>query len=98
MGQPNPWTTLLYVEYFASHHVCVQLPTSVVNVTLPAFAGERRAAVLCPAPTLSIDMSRPHGAQQQTRGTPRQKGGRTLDRYIDPARNFALSKIIVRLS
>jgi len=38
-----------------------------VNVTLHAFAAERRAAV----PTLSIDILRPHGAQQQTRRTPR---------------------------
>jgi len=38
-------------------------------------------------PPLSIDVSRPHVAQQQTRrthGTDRQTDGRTLDRFIDP--------------
>jgi len=64
---------------------------SSVNVTLPAFAAERRAA----APLLSIDISRPHGAQQQTRRTPPLRSndrtyigrtdGRTPDRCIDPA-------------
>jgi len=67
-------------------------------VTLPAFAAERRAAApLLPRarrPPLSIDISCPRGAQQQTRRTPLllsidgtdgQTDGRTLDRYIDPA-------------
>jgi len=45
-------------------------------------------------PPLSIDISCPHGAQQQTRRTPRLRSndetdgrtdGRTLDRFIDPA-------------
>jgi len=57
---------------------------SAVNVTLLAFAAERRAAARAavplllgarrlprPAPPLSIDISRRHGAQQQTRRTPR---------------------------
>jgi len=43
-------------------------------VTLPAFAAERRAAApLLPSarrPPLSIDISCPRGAQQQTRRTP----------------------------
>jgi len=49
--------------------VCVRLPTSAVNATLPAFAAERRAAapLLLGAgrPPLSIDKSCPYGAQQQ---------------------------------
>jgi len=39
-------------------------------MALPAFAAERRAAALLPlgarCPPLSIDISCPHGAQQQT--------------------------------
>ena len=71
-------------------------------MTLLAFAAERRGAALLPVgawrlprstPLLSIDMSRLHGAQQQTRRTPRlrpldgtdrQTDGRTHDRFIDP--------------
>jgi len=66
--------------------VCVQRLASnygtSVNVTLLAFAAERRAAA--PLLPLSIDISRPRGAQRQTR---RMDGtdGRTLDRLIDPA-------------
>jgi len=50
----------------------------------PLLLGARR-------PPLSFDISCPHGAQQQTRRTPRlrsndgKKDGRTLDRFIDPA-------------
>jgi len=47
--------------------VRVQLPTSAVNATLLAFAGERRAAARAAAPLLSIDVSCPPGPQQQTR-------------------------------
>jgi len=55
----------------------VQPPTSSVNVTLLAFAAKRRAAARVAAPLLmgvrrlplSIDISCPHGAQQQTRRT-----------------------------
>jgi len=49
------------------------LANSAVNVTLPAFAAERRAAAPCCGarrPPLSIDISCPHGAQQQTCRTP----------------------------
>jgi len=78
----------------------VQPRSSAVNMTLPAFAAKRRAAapLLLGArrPPLSIDISCPHGAQQQTRRTPRlmssdgrrtdgQTDGRTIDRSIDPA-------------
>jgi len=64
-----------------------------VNVTLLAFAAERRAAapplLSTWRPPLSIDISSPRGAQQQTRRTSRgmmgQTDGRTLDRFIDPA-------------
>jgi len=78
-------------------------------VTLPAFTAERRAAAplllnlaaagtRCQRSQLSIDISCPLGAQQQTRrpplllsidGTDRRMDGRTdrrtLDRFIDPA-------------
>jgi len=50
--------------------VCVQLHTSAVNVTLLAFAAERRAAARAAAPLLlgarrlplSLNISHPHGA------------------------------------
>ena len=74
--------------------VCLQLPTSADNVTLVAFAAERRAAaqllLLLDArrPPLSIDISCQHGAQQQTRRTSRLRANgtdrRTPYRYIDP--------------
>ena len=63
-----------------------------MNVALLAFAAERRAAapLLLGARSLplSIDISRPHGAQQQTRRTPQRLSndgtdGRTDDRYVD---------------
>jgi len=69
----------------------VQTPTSAVDVTLLAFAAERRAAARAAAPLLvgarllplSIDIPRPHGAQQQTRRSRMigQTDGRTLDRF-----------------
>jgi len=43
--------------------VCVQPPPSTVNMTLPAFAVERRRLP-------SVDISCPRGAQQQTCRTP----------------------------
>jgi len=54
------------------------LVNSAANMALPAFAAERRAAARSAAslllgagaPLLSIDISFPHGAQQQTRRTP----------------------------
>jgi len=71
--------------------VGVQTPTSAVDVTLLAFAAERRAAARAAAPLLvgarllplSIDIPRPHGAQQQTRRSRMigQTDGRTLDRF-----------------
>jgi len=73
----------------------IQLLASAVNATLLVFAAERRAA----APLLlgaRRPPSYPHGAQQQTRRTPRlwsnggcdrQTGGRTFDRFVDPARH-----------
>ena len=79
--------------HFSTHSkpVCVQLPTSAVNVALPVFV----AAV--PAVQQSIDISYQSGLQQQTRctllqrangtdeRTDRQTDGRTPYRYIDPA-------------
>ena len=53
-----------------------RLVNSVVSMTLPAFAAERRAAAPgCGAaaagrPALSIDIFCAYGAQQQTRRTP----------------------------
>jgi len=53
--------------------LCVQLPASAVNVTLPAFAAERRVAapLLLSTGQQSIDISCPPGAQQQTRNSAR---------------------------
>jgi len=60
---------------------------SAVNVTLLAFAAERRAAapLLLGARRLplSIDVSRPHGVQQQTRCTPRLRSIDGTDRQTD---------------
>jgi len=52
--------------------VCVQPSAAAVNVTLLAFAADRRAAVRRAAVALlplSIDISCPRRAQQQTRRT-----------------------------
>ena len=79
----------------AIYQVSVQHPTSAVNVTLLAFAAERRAAAAerC-GRAASIDISCPPGAQQQTHssavqqandGTEAQTDRRTPDRYIEPA-------------
>ena len=52
------------------------LVNSAVNMTLPAFAAERRAAdpgcgaTAAGRPALSIDIFCAYGAQQQTRRTP----------------------------
>jgi len=70
----------------------VQPPTSAVDVTLLAFAAERRAAAPLllgtRRPPLSINISRPHGAQQQTRRTPQRLRsndgtGKQTDRQTD---------------
>ena len=66
-----------YTAYF--HQVCVQLPTSAVNVTLLAFAAERHAAARsCGAvaagclaaatdlPTQSSAANPPHAADRRT--------------------------------
>jgi len=56
-------------------------------------------------PPLSIDISRLHGAQQQTRrsgvqrasdGTDRRTDGRTLDRFIHPAPHAMRGLAIIR--
>jgi len=52
------------------------LVNSVVNMTLPAFAAERRRL-------LSIDISCPRGAQQQTRRTPLLLSNDGTDRRMD---------------
>jgi len=77
-------------------HVRVQPRPSAVNVTLPAFANERRAAALLllsasAAGTrrrqLSIDISCPRGAQQQTCRPPLLLSTDVTDRRTD-ARPF----------
>ena len=60
-----------------TEHDCVQLPTSADNVTLLAFAAERRPCV-----QQSIDITSPPGPQQQTRGGGVRWDGRT-DRHTD---------------
>jgi len=54
--------------YLFRKQVCIQLPTSAVNVALPTFAAVRRAAA-APAVQQSIDISYPPDLQQQTRHT-----------------------------
>jgi len=63
----------------------LQLPTSAVNVTLPAFAAERRAAGCSAAAAgrAATDISCPQGAQQQTRRT--LLSIEETDSSIDPA-------------
>jgi len=71
--------------------VCVQLPSSAENETPPAFAAERRAAAPLLLGTrrlpLSINISRPHGAQQQTRRTLRLLSSDGTDRQADRQTN-----------
>jgi len=80
----------------------VQLPTSVVNVALLAFAAECRAV----AP-LSIDISCPSGPQQQTRrsdvrrpndGTDRLTHGQTLDISQTMLRSWWRGTVVERRS
>jgi len=62
-----------------------------VSMAMPAFAAERRAAALlllgARQQPLSIDISSPHGAQQQTRRTPllwsNDGAGERADRWTD---------------
>ena len=75
MGRINPFLLLsLRVQVLESVNKSVfGLVSSGVNMTLPAFAAERRAAaplLLGARRTLSIDISCPRGTQQQTRRTP----------------------------
>ena len=76
--------------HFIFEQVCIQLPTSALNVTLLAFAAERRAA----APLLVGARRRrrcrsistfysPHGAQQQAHRTPRLRSNDGTDRQKD---------------
>jgi len=74
---------------FFTQRVCVQPSIAATNVSLPAFAAERRRL-------LSIDISCPPGAQQQTRRTG-QTDGRTPDRYIDAARDSVNSCLYVAI-
>ena len=54
--------------------VCIQLPTSSVNVALPAFAAAASAV------QQSIDISCPSGPQQQPRSTLLQRSNKTYKR------------------
>jgi len=89
-----------YIHEIKANKSVFSLVNTAVNMTLPAFAEERRAAAPCCGAVaavpyaLSIDISCPHGAQQQTRRTPlllsidgtdRRTDGRTLDCFINPA-------------
>ena len=75
--------------------VCVQPPTSAKNVTLLAFAAERRAAerraAACAAvhryipPVGPAAANPPHAATVEQDGTDRRTNGRTQYRYIYPA-------------
>ena len=81
----------------ANKSVCVQLPTSTVNVTLLAFAAERRAAVPCcgaaaagrPATAAVVRyllaLSSKPAARRACGRMLGQTSGRTPYRFIDPA-------------
>ena len=86
-----PYHTIPYHE-----QVCVQLPTSAVNVALPASAAVRRRAAAprcCGTGRAAIDRyllaagptaaNPPHAAAAGERD--RQTDGRTPCRYVDPA-------------
>jgi len=68
--------------------VCVEPRPSALDMTLPAFAAERRRRVpaidryLLQAPALS---SKPAARRCCSRSTEGRTDGRTPDRYIDPA-------------
>ena len=83
----NEQRTAAAVRRSSTIRVCVQLPSSAVNETLPAFAAERRAAAPLLLGTrrlpLSINISRPRGARQQTRRTPRMLSSDGTDRQTD---------------
>ena len=85
-GKYRNFITYIYI-YTHTQLIRVQSRPSAVNMTLPAFAVERCHLQSC---MVSIDISCPQGAQQQTRckqlllltdGTDE----RTLDRFTDPA-------------
>jgi len=50
--------------------VCVEPSSSALKMTLRAFAHERRHAARRRRSQLTIDISCPHGSQQQTHQTP----------------------------
>ena len=77
-----------------------QLPTSVNNVALPAFAAERRVVGRPEAAVVDRYLGGPPGPQQQTRrtlllrstdGTDRHTDRRTPYRYIQPSAYYASS-------
>ena len=74
------------------------LINSAINVALPTFAAQRR----CCWASLSIDISGPHGAQQQTHRTPLPQSNDGTDGQTDtrPLRRpcsayFAIIKTLV---
>ena len=82
-GQPRePALCRLYRHSFVPYKSRVPPCTATVNMTLPAFVAGRRRL-------LSVEISCPRGAQQQTRRLPSllsvgRTDGPTLERYIDP--------------
>jgi len=75
---------LLNTQRHKAHQDCVQLPTSADNVTLLAFAAERRPCSNRPiSPTRRAHSSKPAEAACGGRMM-EQTDGRTTDRYIDP--------------
>ena len=104
VGRTVQWLLTLVIEACCQHRktqqkqVHVQPRNSVVNVTLPAFAAERRAgaplllnahaaSARSQRPPLSIDISCPRGAQQQTHRPPLLHSIDGTDRQTD-ARPF----------
>jgi len=61
----------------------ISLVSSAINMTLLAFAAERRAAAPLLLGAGAIDVSCSRGAQQQTRRTPQRQSNDTTDRRTD---------------
>jgi len=70
------WHECVYSGIWQAQQVCVELPTSAINVTLLAFAAERRAANENHATIRFVCVARADG-QSEDRRTP--------DRFVDPA-------------
>jgi len=81
----------IFFQFKSVHgQVCVQPSTAAVNVTLLAFAAERRAAT-APAAVDRYLLPAGRPAANPQHDADRQTDGRTPDRCIDPALLYYVS-------